>query len=226
MTPCKLVYSFQHLEELVVFIFNVVQVEMDTARSSKTLSPIHQWVCCYTPEDCILGKHHWENTKPHICICSYEKMFIRIQRTSTKTFEILDNIIKCYSVDGGILSDKLAVHNLWTFPNVTNLNPVKQWCSLLGEKNYKKYVPPANLYFYIPESRVFCNLYWEGEDCLACTNMKQAILLFSSYFIRQFIFWEILKNSTLKLSFLTNLIIQWKPYGSERFCCNQNICLM
>ena len=65
-------------------------------------------------------------------------MFIRIQRTSTKTFEFLDNVMKCYSVDGDILSDKLTVYNLWTFPNVTYLNPVKQWGSLLQEKEKEK----------------------------------------------------------------------------------------
>jgi len=54
MTPCKLVYSFQHMEELVVSIFTGFQVEMDTERSTNMLTPIHQWVYCYTRENVFL----------------------------------------------------------------------------------------------------------------------------------------------------------------------------
>jgi len=53
MTPCKLVYSFQHLEDLVS-IFSVVQVETYRARSARMLTPIHQWVRCYTHENVFL----------------------------------------------------------------------------------------------------------------------------------------------------------------------------
>jgi hypothetical protein len=63
------------------------------------------------PRNYVLDEHHCENTKHHRSVCSYEKIIIRIQWTSTKTFEFLD-IIKCYSVDGDILSHKLTVHNL------------------------------------------------------------------------------------------------------------------
>ena len=91
-------------------------------------SKVHKYVDTYTSmgtllhtRKCVLGQHHCENTKPHISICSYETVFIRIERTSTKTFEFLDNIIKCYSVDGDILSDKLTVQ----FMNISKCYKLK-----------------------------------------------------------------------------------------------------
>jgi len=42
------------MEELVVSIFTGFQVEMDTERSTNMLTPIHQWVYCYTRENVFL----------------------------------------------------------------------------------------------------------------------------------------------------------------------------
>jgi hypothetical protein len=49
-----------------------------------------------------------------------------------------------------ILSYKLIVYSLWAFPNVSNLNPVKQWGCLSGGKLHTLWdVPCANLYYLI-----------------------------------------------------------------------------
>jgi hypothetical protein len=88
-------------------------------------------VCMLLPtEDCSLHKPHCENSKPLICIFSYDKLFIWIQEHLLKpsNFLITPNVILLF------LSDKLTVYSLWTFRNVSNLNPVKQWgCIGIGE---------------------------------------------------------------------------------------------
>jgi len=62
-------------------------------------------------------------------------MFIRIQRASTKTFEFLDNIIKCYSVDGDILSDKLTVLQFMNISKCYKLKSCETMRFLIARKS-------------------------------------------------------------------------------------------
>jgi len=91
----------------------------------ETLTPIYQSIYCYPPEDSFLHKHHCENSEPLICIFSYKKLFIWIQEHLLKPLNIL--ITSNY-----ILLDKLNFYILWTFPNVSNLNHIKQWGFMRG----------------------------------------------------------------------------------------------
>ena len=136
MTPCEGIW-FTTLQGACYVLCRVVQVEKDTTRSllcpvpcgpgaeghNKVLKDVDTYISVWPPEHGFLHKHHCENSEPLICIFSYEKLFILIQEHLLKppNFLITSNFILL------ILSDKLITYSLWIFPNISNLNPVKQW---------------------------------------------------------------------------------------------------
>jgi len=83
----------------------------------------HLYIRAYivTPQKTFLLKHHCENSELCICIFSYKKLFIWIQEYLLKRLNVLisSNVILF------ILTDKLNLYNLSTFPNVSTLSPMK-----------------------------------------------------------------------------------------------------
>jgi hypothetical protein len=84
------------------------------------------------PRNCVLDEHHCENTKHHRSVCSYEKMIWSLEfkghLVKPLNFLTLSNVILLMVTS----SQTIYVCNIWTFTNVRNFNPVKQWGSLLG----------------------------------------------------------------------------------------------
>jgi hypothetical protein len=158
---CESVYNFQHLEELVVSTFSVFQEQMDTARSSNTLTPIHQWVCCYTPETVFL-------MSTTVRTPNNTEVFVLMRKWSLEFKEHLLKPLNFLTLSNFILlmatsSQTIYVYNVWSFTNVRNFTPVKQWGSLLegGQSMFHvliygfTYLKAVPFLIYIKKEKIF-----------------------------------------------------------------------